>query len=147
MTKNTMWNTYRNLSASHTYAIGFVLNGNLYMSERKQVGQFVTYEKASRGQGMGLRLRLKKADKVRLSKRAICLGSADRLTETAYNKGENFERMVFEHYGQTWEKDTVPFTESGDIQINGIEIQIKYDGATFTVEKTLKRQMEIAKGR
>lgn len=145
MTKNTMWNTYRNLSASHTYAIGFVLNGNLYMSERKQVGQFVTYEKASRGQGMGLRLRLKKADKVRLAKRAICLGSADRLTETAYNKGENFERLVHEYHGQEWVKDTIPFTVCGDIRVNGVEIQIKFDGATFTTEKTLARQKKLAR--
>lgn len=141
MTKATMWNNYRTISAAHTYAIGFVLNGNIYMTERKQVGQYLSYEKASRGQGMALRLRLKKADRVRLAKSAVCLGSVERLTETAYNKGENFERMVFEYHKQEWNKDTKPFTECGDICVDGIEIQIKFDGATFTNEKTLARQM------
>ena len=146
MTKTTMWNTYRNLSASHTYAIGFALDGNVYMVERRQLGQFLSYEQASQGQGMALRLRLRKADKVRLAKRAVCLGSVDRLTETAYNKGENFERMVHEYHGQEWVKDTKPFTLCGDICVNGVEIQIKFDGATFTNEKTLVKQKSLARG-
>ena len=90
MTKATMWNNYRAISAAHTYILGFELNKELYMVTRKQVGQFLSYEQASRGQGMGLRLRMKSADRKRLAKKAICLGSIDRLTETAYNKGENF---------------------------------------------------------
>ena len=145
MTKQTMWNNYKAISGAHTYILGFELNKELYMVTRKQVGQFLSYEQASRGQGMGLRLRMKKADKVRLAKKGICLGSIDRLTETAYNKGENFERLVHEHFGQTWEKDHEPFTKCGDIRVDGVEIQIKFDGATFTNEKTLARQKKLAK--
>ena len=89
---------------------------------------------------------MKVADRKRLASKGICLGSIDRLTETAYNKGENFERLVHEYYGQTWEKDTRPFTECGDIRVNGVEIQIKFDGATFTNEKTLARQKKMKKG-
>ena len=147
MTKNTMWNNYRSISAAHTYILGFEVDKEIYMITRKQVGQFLSYEKASRGQGMGLRLRMKSADRKRLAKKAICLGSVEELKNGKYNKGENFERLVFEHYGQKWEKDTEPFTKCGDICVDGVEIQIKFDGATFTVEKTLKRQMEMMKGR
>lgn len=145
MTKTTMWNNYRAISAAHTYIFGFELNKELYMITRKQVGQFLSYEQASRGQGMGLRLRMKSADRKRLAKKAICLGSIDRLTETAYNKGENFERLVHEYFGQAWEKDHEPFTKCGDIRVDGVEIQIKFDGATFTNEKTLTRQKKLAK--
>lgn len=145
MTKNTMWNTYRNLSASHTYIIGFAYKGNIYMTERKRLGKYLSYEQASRGQGMALRLRLRQADRMALVKTSICLGSIDRLTETAYNKGENFERLVNEHFGFTWEKDKRPFTECGDICVDGVEIQIKFDGATFTNEKTLARQKNLAR--
>ena len=131
MTKQAMWNNYKAISGAHTYILGFELNKELYMVTRKQVGQFLSYEQASRGQGMGLRLRMKKADKVRLAKKGICLGS--------------IERLVHEHFGQTWEKDNKPFTKCGDIQVNGVEIQIKFDGATFTNEKTLARQKKLAK--
>lgn len=143
MTKITMWNTYRAIAAAHLYIIGFELNNKLYMVTRKQVGQFLSYEQASRGQGMSLRLRLKKADKIRLANKAICLGSIDRLTETAYNKGENFERLVHEYFGQFWEKDHEPFTKCGDIRVNDVEIQIKFEGATFVNEKTLARQRKV----
>lgn len=145
MTKQTMWNNYRAISVAHTYILGFELNKELYMITRKQVGQFLSYEQASRGQGMGLRLRMKKADRVRLAKKGIYLGSIDRLTETAYNKGENFERLVHERFGQPWKKDHEPFTKCGDIRVDGVEIQIKFDGATFTNEKTLARQKKLAK--
>ncbi len=147
MNKNTMWKYYRNLSAAHTYILGFEVGHEVYMITRKHVGQFLSYEKASRGQGMGLRLRMKSADRKRLVKKAIRLGSVEELKNGKYNKGENFERLVFEHYGQKWEKDTEPFTKCGDICVDGVEIQIKFDGATFTVEKTLKRQKKMAKGK
>ena len=44
-----------------------------------------------------------------------------------------------ESYGQTWTKDNVPFTAGGDIEVDGIAYQIKYEKATFTNEKTLAR--------
>ena len=146
MTKQTMWNNYRAIAGAHTYILGFEYKKELYMITRKQVGQFLSYEKASRGQGMGLRLRMKAADRERLAGKGICLGSIDRLAETTYNKGENFERLVYEYYGQHWEKDGRPFTECGDLQVDGVEIQIKFDGATFTNEKTLANQRKIKKG-
>ena len=146
MTKNTMWKTYKTISAAHTYILGFEFDNKIYMVIRKQVGQFISCEKASRGQGMGLRLRMKSADRKRLAKKAVCLGSVNRLSEMSYNKGENFERLVHKYYGQEWKKDNEPFTKCGDIRVDGIEIQIKFDGATFTNEKTLTRQKKFCKG-
>ena len=54
-----------------------------------------------------------------------------------YNKGEIFEKMVTEHFGQVWEKDNVPFTEDGDITVDGIAYQIKFQKATFCNEKSI----------
>ena len=59
-----------------------------------------------------------------------------------YNKGENFERVITELLiGETWVKDSVPFNVAGDIRWNGEEVQIKFDGAELTNEKTLARAM------
>ena len=42
-----------------------------------------------------------------------------------------------EPYYDEWEKDNVPFTEAGDIEVNGIAYQIKFEKATFTNEKSI----------
>jgi hypothetical protein len=54
-----------------------------------------------------------------------------------YNKGEIFEKMVTEYYKQEWQKDNTPFTDDGDITIDNIPYQIKFQKATFCNEKTL----------
>lgn len=138
-----LWKLYRTISVAHIYILGFELNGQVYMITRKQVGQFLTCEKASRGAGQAIRLRLRKADRLQLAVKAICLGSASQLKEPGHNQGENFERLVFGFYGLPWKKDNTPFTKCGDIQIDGVEIQIKFNGATFVNEKTLARQLRL----
>lgn len=51
-----------------------------------------------------------------------------------YNKGENAERLVTEHvFGETWVKDSVPFTDGADVS----HYQIKFQGATFATERQL----------
>ena len=47
--------------------------------------------------------------------------------------------MVTEYFGREWKKDNVPFTEGGDLTVNEIAYQIKFEKATFTNEKTLAR--------
>ena len=54
-----------------------------------------------------------------------------------YNKGEVFEKLVTEFYGQEWTKDNVPFTVDGDLTVNGTAYQIKFEKATFCNEKSL----------
>lgn len=141
MSKEAMWRYYRELSAAEGYIIGFVVDGKVYMVNHECFSEYITYEKASRGQGMALRLRLRKAGKSKLLQIAICIGLVEELTTAGYNKGENFERLVHRYYKQDWTKDCKPFTECGDIRVNGKEIQIKFDGATFTNEKTLTKMM------
>lgn len=140
MVKRTMMKWYEKFSAADGYIIGFVMDKMLYMVEMERIApRFLNVEEASRNQGDNLRLRLKKAQKQSLAKKAICLGSADVLTADKYNKGENFEKVVTEYYGQEWEKDTVPFYMQGDINVNGRELQIKLDSATLANSKMLEK--------
>ena len=140
MVKRTMMKWYEKFSAADGYIIGFVMDGNLYMVEMNRIApRFLNVEEASRNQGENLRLRLKKAQKQSLAKKAICLGSADVLTADKYNKGELFEKVVTEYYGQEWEKDTIPFYMQGDINVNGRELQIKLDSATLANSKMLEK--------
>lgn len=63
------------------------------------------------------------------------------VADSRYNKGEIFEKLVTEYYGQQWYKDSVPFTDGGDMVADGIAYQIKFEGATFTNERSLMNLM------
>jgi len=141
MTKQTMIKNYRKYSAADSYIVGFVLNKMLYFVEMVEIQpRFLNVEVASRNQGENLRLRIKKTQKESLMKKnPICLGSSDLLDEEKYNKGEIFEKLVTEYYGQKWEKDTVPFWVQGDINLDGKEVQIKLDSATLMNTKQVKK--------
>lgn len=140
MTKNTMIRNYRKYSVADSYILGFIVDKMLYMLEVAEIApRFLNVEEASRNQGENLRLRLRKAHKASLMKKQpICLGSADCLNAEKYNKGEIFEKLVTEYFGQVWKKDTVPFYKDGDITVNGKKIQIKLDSATLMNTKQIK---------
>ena len=48
-----------------------------------------------------------------------------------------FEKMVTEYFGQVWVKDNVPFTQDGDITVNRVAYQIKFQKATFCNAKSI----------
>lgn len=146
MTRNEMINRYNALSVATAYIIGFVLNGLLYYTMSAHIAdEFLKLDRMSskRGGWAKIRVKLSSADRKALVEcgKAIMIGSADLLnTADKYNKGERFERIITETLtGETWVKDSVPFNVAGDITLNGQEVQIKFDGAELTNEKTLMR--------
>jgi hypothetical protein len=98
-------------------------------------------DKASRGQGYSLRFKPNKEQKMLLMPYAQPLCSLKFFEElfatTKYNRGEIFEKLVTEKFGQVWVKDNIPFTKAGDIEVDGVAYQIKFQKATFTNEKAL----------
>lgn len=141
-----MIDRYNALSFTHQYIYGFCYQNNVYMvhADATLMPYVLKLDKASRGAGYSLRFCPTNEQKVLLiGKGAQILCSKDFFDETVastiYNKGEIFEKMVTEFYGQRWEKDNVPFTKGGDLTVNGIAYQLKFEKATFTNEKTLAR--------
>ena len=146
MTRNEMIARYNALAVATAYIIGFVLDGMLYYIMSAHIAdEFLKLDRMSskRGGWAKIRVKLTSADRKALVAcgKAIMLGSADLLnTADKYNKGERFERVITETLtGETWMKDSVPFNVAGDITLNGEEVQIKFDGAELTNEKTLMR--------
>lgn len=144
--KEKMIKFYDGHAGAHSYIWGFALNGNVWMVKtgNDELNNALKLDKASRGAGYALRFKPSKSVKVwLLSKGAEVLCSEDYFNEqvasSKYNRGEVFEKLVTEHYGQTWVKDNIPFTEQGDINVNGEEIQIKYEKATFINEAQIER--------
>lgn len=134
---------YNAIAYTHNYIWGFELKGIIYMSiTSSEVMPYVCkLDKASRGCGYTLRYCPNIEQKLILMKNAEVLCSAkyfeEQVEDSKYNRGEIFEKIVTEKYGQVWIKDNIPFTEAGDIEINGIAYQIKYQKATFCNEKSI----------
>ena len=57
-----------------------------------------------------------------------------------FNKGVMFEKKIWELNGMEFRgKDSVRFYESGDITIDGKEIQIKFENAQIVTVPTIKK--------
>lgn len=138
-------NGYNEISFTHEYIYGYTDRKNVYVSfARADVMPYVlTLDKASRNGGYSLRFKPNKAQKevLKLQNNTFVLCSEEYFESlvkaSKYNRGEVFEKLVTEYYGQEWTKDKVPFTKDGDITLDGIPYQIKYQKATFCSEASL----------
>ena len=143
MTMNEMAIRYNERAGAHTYALGFVFDGSLYAQKLsfEELSRFFKLDRASskRGGFAKIRIKLTAKDRAELSATAELIGAEDLLMkDSAHNKGENFERELTERWtGEHWVKDSVPFWVAGDIRVDGVEIQVKLDGAELTNEKIL----------
>ena len=144
----TLINGYNTLSYTHNYIFGFEYKGTIYAVEAhaEDLPYILKLDRASRGAGYALRFAPTADQKVfLLAKGAMVVCSSEyfknEVENSIYNKGEIFEKIITERCGQTWVKDNVPYTEGGDIEIEGTAYQIKFQKATFTNEKSLNRMM------
>lgn len=142
--KKMLQDNYNAISFTDWYILGWILDHVVYMAicNRETVDRVTCLDRASRGAGYALRFKPNKAQKMLLmtcNAEAICSEKffKEMVAESKYNNGEIFEKIVTEKFGQVWEKDSIPFTEAGDINVNGTAYQIKFQNATFTNEKTL----------
>ena len=143
---NTMIDRYNELSFTHSYIYGFTYKKMVYMvkADNSVMPYVLTLDEGSRGAGFSLRFKPNNSQKLLLiSKGAqiLCSQAAfeQMFKDSKYNRGEIFEKMVTELNGQEWKKDNVPFTDDGDLTVDGIAYQIKFEKATFTSEKQLAR--------
>lgn len=149
MTKETMIRNYRKFSAADSYILGFVYKHEVYMIEVKEIMpryMRVEHESSKKGGCAKLQLRLpQNYQKQLIRKGAVCLGSEEMLNGE-YNKGVEFERIISELNGQTFRgKDNVPFYVEGDLEIDGRQVQIKFNGAQIVVERTLNKLKKMQK--
>ncbi|MBR3673862.1 MAG: hypothetical protein IKN65_06260 [Clostridia bacterium] len=140
-------NGYNALSFTHNYIFGYEYKGNVYATSvtAEVLPYILKLDKASRGAGYALRFCPTVEQKLFLMMQnttGVICSSEYFKTEVAnsiYNNGEIFEKLVTEKFGQVWEKDNIPYTEAGDIEVDGVAYQIKFQKATFTNEKSLAR--------
>lgn len=153
MTHEEFSNRYHGISYTSNYIIGFPYKHDVYALFIHNVNadfikSITCIDKDSKTGTASLRFRPTNAIKRQLiAMGAVKQGYTDEqlyawaLDFAKGNRGSMFERIQTEAAGQHWTKDAVPFTEAGDVVINGIAYQIKYNKATFTTEQALKSLM------
>lgn len=137
---------YNEKSFTHNYIFGFTYKENAYMFHctSEMLPYLTKLDTASRGAGVSLRFKPNNSLKrslIDMGAKAICSSVYfyDRVVNSEYNRGEVFEQFIAEMNGQEWTKDHVPFTDDGDITVNGIAYQLKFERATFISEAQMMR--------
>ena len=142
---NILMTAYIAKSAAHVFYIGFMYDGKLYLVVLRGTipAAFLRVTTTSKTHVNAVRVQItsKMAQLLIKDGRAIELGDAAALNYSdKYNRGEHFERYIVERYtATTWHKDTTPWYIAGDAEINGEQIQIKFNGATVTDERKIAR--------
>ena len=143
MTKTTMIKNYRKFSAADSYILGFEYKHNIYyimIDEIPPRYMTVEHESSKKGGSAKLQLRLKKAYREQLIRKGATLIGDENILKGQYNKGVEFERIISEMNGQEFRgKENVGFWVEGDLEIDGRQVQIKFNGAQIVVETTLER--------
>ena len=141
-----MIDRYNSLSYAHNYIIGFSDDNKVYavITDSNILPLVCKLDRGSRNNGNSLRFiptKKQKAILKTLNPFFVCTVEDfnNQLQSFRYNRGELFEKLVTEFFGQEWKKDFIPFTVAGDIVINNIPYQIKFERATFVTEGTLER--------
>ena len=142
---NLLINAYEANTAADEYWFGFILNHLVYVVTGMTFDEIARYFKiekaaASKGGFSKIRIKARVAECAELLPRAIALGGEEILADEKWNTGIKFEKIVTEQIaGQVWERDSVPFWVAPDIALDGRNIQVKFNGAELTNERTIRK--------
>lgn len=145
MTRGNAIRYYRKYSAAEQYIVGFLYKKNLYAIQVNELmPRWLEMKPESKGHAEKLQMNLKQKHKEELIKKGatqICTEQEFLEMNTIHNKGFTFEKLVFELNGQgeSWSRDNIGFEVQGDINIDGMEIQIKFQNAQIVAVPTLHR--------
>ena len=146
---------YEQFTAAEGYIIGFRNGDKVYAINLDKIPRrYTRIQKESKSNGGGYGLYIKITEPAILAEIMpkayyVCeladlidnKGHFDQKGELRYfNKGVMFEKKIWELNGMEFRgKDSVRFYESGDITIDGKEIQVKFEWARICYDRTLKR--------
>ena len=140
---------YMDFSASKHFIVGGIIGDVVkfaFVEPNDLVNNFtfVTGSKSGNGGNRALRFKFSKSIKEKVDNEGVTLCSkaefeelASSLCKARANRGEAFEKLVTEYFGQVWTRSNDDFTKCGDIVINGIHYQIKTHKGLFSNERTL----------
>lgn len=142
MTKKNFFHYYNKLSGADAYLIFFQYNGNIYMMEAKHIAPRWTHEERESKKNGGhqkWKMYISKAEKQKLIAKAQIVMTVKEFNAIPYsNKGHRCEAFLHELYNLgTYTPDRVRFDKCGDVRINGVEYQVKFENASLCNVNTL----------
>ena len=153
MKKATAIRNYRRFTGAEEYIVGFIYKHNLYaiqVAELMPRWMVMKAESSRHAEKLQMSLKAKhKRELINKGAELICTEEEFLQMNDLRNKGFTFERLVFDLNGQgaEWSRDNVRFDKCGDININGVEIQIKFENAQIVTVPTIKKlQKEYRQG-
>jgi hypothetical protein len=126
------------------YWFGFILNHSVYVVTGltlAELSRFFRAERMAQSKGGYVKIRIKArvGELAELLPRAIRLGGEEILQDPKWNAGIKFEKIVTERIAcQEWARDSVPFWIAPDIEMGARKIQVKFNGAELTNERTIR---------
>ena len=146
MTKGNAIRYYRKFSGAQGYILGFTYKKKNYMAIVDEImPRFIRVEKEASKKGGKEKLQLRLTNQH--MEQLIRKGAIEIDYEiTNGNNGRNFEMWVQRYFGQVardWDNDG--FWVGGDVNVDGIEYQIKFNGAQIVTFDTLHNLQKCGK--
>lgn len=151
MTKGNFFRYYNKLAGCHAYLIFFAYGKEIYMATTDRIAPrwcIEARESSKNGGAQKWKMSLKKAQKEELiNKGAQVVCSKEEFENIPYNnKGHKCECWLHEHYNLgEYKPDSLRFDKGGDVCIDGIEYQVKFENASLTNVKVLRRAQDDAR--
>ena len=147
MTKGNAIRYYRKFSGADAYVIGFVYKKKCYMAIVKEImPRYIRVERTSSKKKAKekLQLRLNNKFKEQLIRKGAT--EIDYTKVKGGNNGRAFEMWVQNFFGQeVKEWDNVGFWVGGDVCVDGVEYQVKFEGAQIVAFDTLHNLQKCGK--
>ena len=151
MTKGNFFRYYNKLAGCHKYLIFFRYKGDVYMAESDKIMprwcvETRTSSKRGADQTFRMSMNLKHKEEL-IRKGANKLFTVAEFEEMPYaNRGHKCEWWLHKMYDLgEYTPDRERFDKCGDVCINGIEYQVKFENASLTTVKTLHNAQRDAR--
>lgn len=151
MTKGNFFKYYNKLTGADKTLVFFERKGIIYIWECKHIAPRWAkeeHESSKNGGWQKFKMSIKVAEKDKLIKKgAIAAMTTEEFNKIPYkNKGHKCEYWLHKvcNLG-TYTTDRVRFDKCGDVNINGIEYQVKFENASLTNVNTLHNAQKDAR--
>lgn len=135
-------NDYERTTAADFTRYAFPIDGKVYEIVLKALPLWLVKldrESSKHGGAEKIRINPTAINKQKLLRMgAAYIGTIEELFDpTVKNKGHKYEKYCTEKAGQAWKADRIEYYKDGDLTVNGIKYQIKYDDASLANVNTI----------
>lgn len=151
MTKKNFFRYYNRLTGADRTFIFFERKGMIYLYECKHIAPrwaYDEFESAKNGGHQKFRMHINISEKDKLiAKGATPVMTSEEFAAIPYaNKGYRCEYYLHQAYDLgEYKPDRVRFDKAGDVEINGIQYQVKFENASLTNVVVLHKAQKAAR--